>query len=59
MHLVIGHIGHWWTSAFYLAPVVIVGAALAVSERRARRRDGDNARRPQDGASPRDAHHAG
>jgi len=59
MHLVLGHIGHWWTSAFYLAPVVIVGAALAVSERRARRRDGDDARRAQDVARQADARHAG
>ena len=58
MHLVLGHIGHWWTSAFYLAPVVIVGVALAVSERRARRRDGDDAR-VQDVARPGDAHQAG
>ena len=59
MHLVLGHIGHWWTSAIYLAPVVIVGVALAVSEWRARRRDGDDARRVQDVARPGDAHHAG
>jgi hypothetical protein len=36
--VVLAHIGHWWTSIFYLAPVVVVGVALAVSERRARRR---------------------
>ena len=59
MHLVLGHIGHWWTSALYLAPVVIVGVALAVSERRGRRRDGDEARRAHDAAPPGDAHHAG
>jgi hypothetical protein len=38
---VLAHIGHWWTSVFYLAPVVIVGVGLAVSERRARRAGGD------------------
>ena len=38
---VLAHIGHWWTSLFYLAPVVIVGVGLAVSERRARRAGGD------------------
>jgi hypothetical protein len=35
---VTAHIGHWWTSILYLAPVVVVGIALAISERRARRR---------------------
>jgi hypothetical protein len=48
MLAVLAHIGHWWTSLFYLAPVVIVGIALAVSERRARREGGDG-----------DAHRAG
>jgi hypothetical protein len=41
MLAVLAHIGHWWTSVFYLAPVVIVGVGLAVSERRARRAGGD------------------
>ncbi|HEV8151903.1 MAG TPA: hypothetical protein VGP78_03175 [Solirubrobacteraceae bacterium] len=59
MHLVLGHIGHWWTSGLYLAPVVIVAVALAVSERRARRREGDDGRCAQDGARAGDAHQAG
>ena len=59
MHLVLAHIGHWWTSLFYLAPVVVVGVALAVSERRHRREDGDAALRAQDVARTGDAHHVG
>jgi hypothetical protein len=59
MQLVLAHIGHWWTSLFYLAPVVVVGVALAVSERRARRQGGDAARRAQDVARAGDAPHAG
>jgi hypothetical protein len=37
---VLAHVGHWWHSLLYLAPVVVVGVALAVSERRAKRRSG-------------------
>jgi cytochrome c-type biogenesis protein CcmH/NrfF len=37
------HLGHWYQSLLYLAPVVIVVVALWVQERRARRRgDGDD-----------------
>jgi hypothetical protein len=34
---VLAHVGHWWHSLLYLAPVVVVGVILAVSERRAKR----------------------
>jgi hypothetical protein len=43
--VVVAHVGHWWTTIFYLAPVVVVGVALAISERRARRRN-DAGREP-------------
>jgi hypothetical protein len=36
--LPIAHLGHWYHSLFYLAPVVIVVVVLWVSERRERRR---------------------
>jgi hypothetical protein len=35
---VLAHAGHWWQSLLYLAPVVVVGVVLAVSERRSKRR---------------------
>jgi hypothetical protein len=54
----LAHIGHWWTSLIYLAPVVIVGVWLAVSERRARRQAAV-ALRAQDAARTGDAHRAG
>jgi hypothetical protein len=59
MDLVLAHIGHWWTSLFYLAPVVIVGVALAVSERRHRRDGAEAALRAQDVARTGDAGRAG
>jgi hypothetical protein len=34
---VLAHTGHWWHSVLYLAPVVVVGVVLAISERRAKR----------------------
>ena len=33
------HIGHWYHSLLYLAPVAVVVVALWVSERRERRRE--------------------
>jgi hypothetical protein len=35
---VLAHVGHWWHSLLYLAPVIGVGVVVAISERRARRR---------------------
>jgi len=34
------HIGHWWTSILYLAPVVVVVVWLGLSSWRARRQGG-------------------
>lgn len=34
------HVGHWWTSVLYLAPVAIVALSLSVQSWRAKRRDG-------------------
>jgi hypothetical protein len=36
--LPIAHVGHWYHSLFYLAPVLIVVVVLWVQERRERRR---------------------
>lgn len=33
------HIGHWWTSLLYLAPVLLVVVWLAIQTWRQRRRD--------------------
>lgn len=35
----LAHVGHWWTSILYIAPVVLVVAWLAVQSWRAKRRD--------------------
>jgi hypothetical protein len=37
--LPLAHVGHWYHSLFYLAPVIVVVAVLWVQERRERRRD--------------------
>ena len=37
--LPLAHVGHWYHSLFYLAPVVVVIVDLWVQERRERRRD--------------------
>jgi hypothetical protein len=37
--LPLAHVGHWYHSLFYLAPVLIVVAVLWFQERRERRRD--------------------
>lgn len=37
--MILAHIGHWYHSLLYLAPVAIVVLVLWVSERRERRRD--------------------
>jgi hypothetical protein len=60
MPFVLAHIGHWWTSLLYLAPVVVVGVVLAVSERRARHEEAEGP--PATGADvphPRDVQGAG
>ena len=36
--LPIAHLGHWYHSLFYLAPVLIVVVVLWIQERRERRR---------------------
>jgi hypothetical protein len=36
----LAHVGHWWGSILYLAPVAVVVVFLAVQSWRARRRDG-------------------
>jgi cytochrome c-type biogenesis protein CcmH/NrfF len=36
----LAHLGHWYHSLLYLAPVLIVVVVLWVQERRERRRDG-------------------
>jgi cyanate permease len=43
----LAHIGHWYHSLLYLAPVAIVVVVLWVSERRESRRDA-GARPPRD-----------
>jgi hypothetical protein len=40
IELPLAHLGHWYHSLLYLAPVLIVVAVLWVQERRERRRDG-------------------
>lgn len=35
----LAHVGHWWTSLLYLAPVVAVVLWLAIQGWRQRRRD--------------------
>jgi hypothetical protein len=37
--LPIAHIGHWWTSLLYLAPVLLVVVWLAIQSWRQRRQD--------------------
>ena len=39
MAVPLAHVGHWWTSILYLAPVVVVVAFLAVQSWRSKRRD--------------------
>ena len=34
----VAHISHWWTELLYVAPVVVVVAGLALSNRREKRR---------------------
>ncbi|HWV87050.1 MAG TPA: hypothetical protein VNZ62_16495 [Capillimicrobium sp.] len=36
---VLAHIGHWWTSILYVAPVVVVVVWLGLQSWRAKRRD--------------------
>lgn len=48
--MILAHVGHWYHSLLYLAPVAIVVVVLWVSERRERRRDGGEKAKP-----PRDA----
>jgi len=36
---VFAHIGHWWTSILYVAPVVVVVVWLGLQSWRAKRRD--------------------
>jgi hypothetical protein len=36
------HIGHWYHSLLYLAPVIVVAVALWILERRERERDEDD-----------------
>lgn len=38
----LAHFGHWYISMLYLAPVLIVVAALAIQSRRERDRDDDD-----------------
>jgi len=38
----LAHIGHWWTSILYLAPVVVVVVFLGVQSWRARRRKNES-----------------
>ena len=40
--LPLGHVGHWWGSILYLAPVVVVIVFLGVQSWRAKRRDGSS-----------------
>jgi hypothetical protein len=35
----LAHLGHWYVSLLYVAPVVAVGGMLAVQTRRDRRRE--------------------
>ena len=35
------HLGHWWTSLLYLAPVVIIVAWLTFQQWREKRRNDD------------------
>jgi cyanate permease len=38
MNVPLAHVGHWYHSLFYLAPVLIVVVVLWIQERRERRR---------------------
>lgn len=40
MNVPLAHLGHWYHSLLYLAPVAIVVVALWVAERREKKRDG-------------------
>jgi cytochrome c-type biogenesis protein CcmH/NrfF len=46
--VILAHIGHWYHSLLYLAPVAIVVVVLWISERRERRREGEAPRPPRD-----------
>ena len=35
----IAHVGHWWTSVLYIAPVAVVVGWLSIQAWRDRRRD--------------------
>jgi cyanate permease len=42
IELPLAHLGHWYHSLLYLAPVIVVAVALWILERRERGRDEDD-----------------
>ena len=48
MNVPLAHVGHWYHSLLYLAPVALVVVTLWVLERREKRRGGDGAKPPPD-----------
>jgi hypothetical protein len=42
IELPLAHLGHWYHSLLYLAPVIVVAVALWILERRERERDEDD-----------------
>ena len=47
----LAHVGHWWTEALYVAPVLVVGGWLFYADRRDKRRAARGPGAAPDGAT--------